>query len=119
WWRWTVTVLGLLALCLAVWFGGPMTGWAPLAGLWLRLTIIGVILGVFLAVVLLRWRRRVRAARRIEDALIPAEPEGDGKLLAEKMTQALAVLKKSGGAASLYDLPWYVIIGPPAAGKTT
>lgn len=119
WWRWTVTVLGLLALCLAIWFGGPMTGWAPLAGLWLRLAIIGVIAGVFLAVVLVRWRRRVRAARRIEDALIPREPQGDGKLLAEKMAQALAVLKKSGGAASLYDLPWYVIIGPPGAGKTT
>src|SRR5699024_7553984 len=72
WWRRTVTILGLLALCLAVWFGGPMTGWTPLAGLWLRLAIIGVILGVSLAVVLLRWRRRVRAARRIEDALIPA-----------------------------------------------
>lgn len=119
WWRWTVTILGLLALCLAVWFGGPMTGWAPLAGLWLRLAIIGVILGVFLTVLLVRWRRRVRAARQIEDALIPPEPEGDGKLLAEKMTEALAVLKKSGGAASLYDLPWYVIIGPPGAGKTT
>lgn len=119
WWRWTVTILGLLALCLAVWFGGPMTGWAPLAGLWLRLAIIGAVLGVFLAVMLIRWRRRVRAARRIEDALIPPEPEGDGKLLAEKMTEALAVLKKSGGAASLYDLPWYVIIGPPGAGKTT
>ncbi|RJL21835.1 type VI secretion system membrane subunit TssM [Paracoccus siganidrum] len=119
WWRWTVTVVGLAALCLAVWFGGPMTGWAPLAGLWLRLAIIGAILAVFLTVILVRWRRRVRAARQIEDALIPPEPEGDGKILAEKMTEALAVLKKSGGASSLYDLPWYVIIGPPGAGKTT
>ena len=39
--------------------------------------------------------------RAIEEALIPLEPEGDGKLLTEKMTEALAVLKKSGGAASL------------------
>ena len=35
------------------------------------------------------------------------------------MSGALAKLKKSGGATYLYDLPWYVIIGPPGAGKTT
>ncbi|RJE87911.1 type VI secretion system membrane subunit TssM [Paracoccus onubensis] len=119
WWRWTVTVLGILLLCAAIWIGGPMTGWGPLATLWLRLTLIGSILFIFFLVLFIRWRRRVRAAREIEDAMIPAEPEGDGKLLAEKMQEALAVLKKSGGASSLYDLPWYVIIGPPGAGKTT
>ena len=119
WWRWTVTLLGIGALCAAVWLGGPMTGWGPLVGTFWRLVLIGLILGIFLTIIIVRWRRRVRAARAIEEALIPLEPEGDGKLLTEKMTEALAVLKKSGGAASLYDLPWYVIIGPPGAGKTT
>ena len=119
WWRWVVTLLGIGGLCAAVWLGGPMTGWGPLVGVFWRVVLIGLFLGIFLTVLILRWRRRVRAARAIEEALIPAEPEGDGKLLAEKMTEALAVLKKSGGAASLYDLPWYVIIGPPGAGKTT
>ncbi len=119
WWRWTVTLLGIGALCAAIWIGGPMTGWGPLVGVTWRLVLIGLILGIFLTILILRWRRRVRAAREIEEAMIPAEPEGDGKLLAEKMTEALGVLKKSGGAASLYDLPWYVIIGPPGAGKTT
>ena len=65
-----------------------------------------------------RWRRRVRAARELEAALIPVEPEGDGKVLAEKMQEAMAVLKKTGGASYLYDLPWYVMIGPPGAGKS-
>ena len=119
WWRWTVTVLGLLLLCLAVWFGGPMTGWPPLAGVWWRLVIIGAILAVFGLAALIGWRRRVRAAREIEAALTPARPEGDGAALGEKMQEALAVLKRSGGASTLYDLPWYVIIGPPGAGKTT
>ena len=37
------------------------------------------------------------------------------------MADALATLKAASGAKSgyLYDLPWYVIIGPPGAGKTT
>lgn len=119
WWRWLVTVLGLAALCAVIWIGGPMTGWAPLAGLTLRLSLIGLICGLFLLVLLLRWRRRVRAARAIEETLAPPEPQGDGVVLAEKMHEALGVLRKSGGAAALYDLPWYVIIGPPGAGKTT
>ncbi|MFL4472366.1 type VI secretion system membrane subunit TssM [Tateyamaria armeniaca] len=37
-----------------------------------------------------------------------------------KMREALTALRKSKlGRRSLYELPWYVIIGPPGAGKTT
>ncbi|TKW68775.1 MAG: type VI secretion system membrane subunit TssM [Paracoccus denitrificans] len=119
WWRWTVTILGIVGLCAAIWIGFPMTGVAFMASVWLRASLIGAILFTFFLILFIRWRRRVRAAREIEAALIPVEPEGDGKVLAEKMQEALGVLKKSGGSAQLYDLPWYVIIGPPGAGKTT
>ena len=38
----------------------------------------------------------------------------------EKLTTALALLKKASGSRGyLYEQPWYVIIGPPGAGKTT
>ena len=39
----------------------------------------------------------------------------------DKMKDALATLKTASGGKGdyLYDLPWYVIIGPPGAGKTT
>src|ERR1051325_5674967 len=40
----------------------------------------------------------------------------------QRFTEALALLKKSRGARggpALASLPWYVIIGPPGAGKTT
>ena len=112
-------ILGLICFGLAVWFGGPMTGIDFFAKVWVRVTIISVVIGIFVLVWFIRWRRRRKAAKELEETLIPAEPVGDGKELGERMTQALTTLKKSGGKAYLYDLPWYVIIGPPGAGKTT
>ncbi len=112
-------ILGLICIGIAVWFGGPMTGWGPLSTPWMQLTILGVIYGVLLIVFLIRLRRRRRRAAELEEAIVPQVVEGDAKVLSERMTEALATLKKSGGASYLYDLPWYVIIGPPGAGKTT
>ena len=112
-------VLGLLCLFIAVWFGFPMIPLAIFSTIWLRATVIGVIFGIIAIVQLFKWRKRRRLAAEMEAELIAPEPEGDGKVLSEKMSGALAKLKKSGGATYLYDLPWYVIIGPPGAGKTT
>ena len=66
------------------------------------------------------WRRRKNAAS-LADGVAEAEAEDDSIVLDERMKDALATLKKSakGGSTYLYDLPWYVIIGPPGAGKTT
>ncbi|MGL4321545.1 MAG: type VI secretion system membrane subunit TssM, partial [Paracoccaceae bacterium] len=116
--RWPFYIIGIIAFFAAIWFGGPMTGIEILGTVWLRATVIGVIVGIFLVVSLIKWRRRVKKAAELEAVLI-AEPVGDGKVLSEKMGAALATLKKSGGKTYLYDLPWYIIIGPPGAGKTT
>ena len=123
WWRyrlfrWTLLIAAIGALLAAVWIGFPMTGIEFLAKVWVRATVIGVILALILIPMLVRWIRRRRAAKALEDDLIP-EPVGDGKVIAERMQEALAKLKKSGGKTYLYDLPWYIIIGPPGAGKTT
>ena len=38
----------------------------------------------------------------------------------DKLTTALALLKKASRSRGyLYEQPWYAIIGPPGAGKTT
>jgi len=60
--------------------------------------------------------RARRAAAAIARTLEPADTEGE--VVAGKMKAALAQVKASGKDA-LYTLPWYVIIGPPGAGKTT
>ncbi|MEL7182446.1 MAG: type VI secretion system membrane subunit TssM [Pseudomonadota bacterium] len=119
WFKAILIVLGLVGLCVAIWIGGPLTGVAILGTVWLRATAIGVILGIVFLVWLIRFLRRRKAAKALEEALVPEEPVGDGKVLAERMTEALSTLKKAGGRTFLYDLPWYVIIGPPGAGKTT
>ncbi|MBQ2261498.1 MAG: type VI secretion system membrane subunit TssM [Loktanella sp.] len=118
WLRGFLIVLALLAIPVAVWFGFPMTGVAVMATIWLRLTVIGVLAAFLLLFYGLRWRKRRRAAAALEESLVAVQP-GDGKVLAERMQEALAKLKRSGGKTYLYDLPWYIIIGPPGAGKTT
>ena len=125
WIRQTLIVIGLIALCLAIWFGGPFAGWGetyPLAGTATRIAIVSVVvLAIALFYGIRYWRRR-KAQKALEAAMTEAEPEvvGDSPVLAERMKDALEVLKRSNGKANfLYDLPWYVIIGPPGVGKTT
>ncbi len=125
-WLWIgLSVVGALLLAGLVWFGGPLISvadYAPLEGTGVRLTIILVL---FLIVGgLIGWRvyKRLRAAAALEQAMTEAAQEdSDAPVLKQKMEDALSTLRnasKAGGAA-LYDLPWYLIIGPPGAGKTT
>lgn len=118
-----LVVLGLVAFALAVWFVGPLLGIAgnyPLDGVWPRLGLIGGLWAIVGAVYAFRWWRKRRAEAALQEAIAPAGPQGDGEVLGEKMREALSVLRRSSGSSAyLYDLPWYVIIGPPGAGKTT
>ena len=70
---------------------------------------------------LIRYWRRRRAEKAIEKALkASGEKSDDSDVLSSRMTEALETLKRSSGKQSfLYELPWYIIIGPPGAGKTT
>ena len=118
WGRVLLIFLGCIAIIAGIWFGFPLTGYAPITSVYARVVTIAGIFALVGIYYLIRWRIRRRRARTLEDSLMP-EPVGDGKVLAETMTAALDKLKKSGGKTYLYDLPWYVIIGPPGAGKTT
>jgi len=125
-WIWiALSVLAAIVLAVLVWIGGPLIGFGdfqPLEGVGVRVIIILLIFAVVLGGVAWKiWSRR-RAAAALEKAMTETvADDSDGGVLKDKMQDALSTLKRSsaGSAGALYDLPWYLIIGPPGAGKTT
>lgn len=116
-------------LIAAVWplvllLGGP---------LWVAIFVTALVLLIITTVFVVRVvRGRMRAAalerelmRQAEQQAQKVRPDRRPEILAlqKQMKEALDSLKHSklagGGKAALYALPWYVIVGPPAAGKTT
>ena len=124
-WLWiALSVLGAILLSLLVWFGGPLISvadYAPFEGTGVRLLIVFFIVLIVGAIIAWRIVARVRAAKALEKAMTEVEQDdSDAPVLKQKMEDALATLRGTkSGSAALYDLPWYLIIGPPGAGKTT
>ncbi|CAL1239739.1 type VI secretion system membrane subunit TssM [Candidatus Methylocalor cossyra] len=133
---WLVQAIGVLALALLLEFLGPLVaiaGVAPLASEALRWTAIGVLVVGWVIGRLVAELRAARKDRRFIDALAqpgseePNEPKvADERLelLGASFQRALAVLRETrsrrrGDRQYLYELPWYLIIGPPGSGKTT
>ena len=126
WLRIGAILLGTLALAALLWFGAPFLAVGdirPFESIWVRLPIVLLLaLGAIAWIALIVIRRR-RATAALGEALAQQqEATGDGAALSGAMRDALATLRRArakDGGDYLYDLPWYVIIGPPGAGKTT
>lgn len=125
WLRPAFLVLGVIAVSLIIWFFGPLLAigtYRPLEGFWLRISIIAFLFSVLIAVYGWKLYKRHKAQKELEKAVAEnQEPDSDADVLSEKMNDALQTLKKSSSTRGsyLYDLPWYIIIGPPGSGKTT
>ncbi len=146
--RWTLRALGLIALALLIWFVGPLVAIGTLVPLETELSRV-VLICLITALFVVRWVWQVVAARRKEAKLIEgiaeqakaADDSGDQagraelETLRKRFEEALKVLRKARSASGprslrariaawspshyLYQLPWYVFIGAPGAGKTT
>jgi type VI secretion system protein ImpL len=143
--RGVLIALGLLALALLIWFGGPLlafAGYVPLASPAVRLSLIGLILLAFVGRMAWKAWRSHRANRKLLEGLAPAPaddaPKEDPEVatLRARFREAVGMLKEmqrtdqkrrtlSGWlraltpGSHLYELPWYAFIGPPGSGKTT
>jgi type VI secretion system protein ImpL len=116
------SIVALAGLSVAVWVAGPLVGFAdsrPLAPAWIRLAIIVPVVAAIAGYYAFRFWQRRKASQALEIAVTQLDP-GDTQVLETHMNEAIATLKRASGKRNfLYDIPWYVIIGPPGAGKTT
>ncbi len=118
------TLIGLVALIALVWFGLPFVGVKPADT---RLIIIGVIIGTAALYWLVTWIIARRRGKAFQKELQDQEDGRQAEIAAlkGKMAEAISSLKSSElgiryrGTAALYALPWFMIIGPSAAGKST
>jgi type VI secretion system protein ImpL len=126
-----IVAAGFILLILLIVVAGSWFGLSPTT------RMFGVMLVLFLWVLLLMYERMqaYRGAARLEqsikaqaeDQLLAIRPEKRKEIeeFKQQLADAIDALKKSrlgrgrSGKAALYALPWYMFIGPPAAGKTT
>ena len=123
-----VVLIGFLLIALFIWYAGPYFAFAefrPLESQTARLIAIGIVVGLWL---LARLFKRLRSYKRSDRLLaaVVAQPQPEKARtpaevvkLRERFEEAVGALKQRRTGESLYDLPWYVIIGPPGSGKTT
>ncbi len=131
--RWFLGTLGIALLALILWFLGPYFAFGetrPFASLLGRVIAILVLVVIWIAILQWQYLRAIRGSRKLAsdvagqaDAPViasakPAEP-ADAAQLKQRFEDAVGKLKKDRKGGGLYQLPWYVIIGPPGSGKTT
>jgi type VI secretion system protein ImpL len=123
-----LVVLGFILLALFIWFAGPLfafADWRPLESVTARLVVIGLVVLCWVGAQLIKRMRANSASDKLVAAVVQqsrteARPSADAVQLRERFEEAVATLKqKRRTGHSLYDLPWYVIIGAPGSGKTT
>ena len=118
---WVLSGLIVLLLVLVLCLGLPIFV-RMLSPWWVRLLLLAVIVVPWGVFGWWRMRKMRNAAAAIAAELsAPAPGDAEGQAVSARMAEALASLRTGAGKRRdyLYNRPWYVIIGPPGAGKTT
>ena len=122
-----IIVLWLASLAVCV-FIAPRLQWSRDH----VLEMIAIVSAFYLLIIVLRQYKRIRTEHNLEnlvqievDRSIKSKGEfRDQQVLRERLKHAIAMLRTDrsaggGGASALHDLPWYLVIGMSAAGKTS
>lgn len=138
--RWPVTIVGVVALSLLIWHAGPLFAVGParpLAPGWTRGVIIGAIWLVYTAYGAYRLYQALQADDDLVQRLLHPSGGKQKDDIAKEQIKTLAGIVQRGvaqlrqmrvgtgwrrvfeGPRYLYELPWYLIMGVPGAGKTT
>ncbi len=128
--RWFLSLIGAIIFCVLIWLFGPLIGFGesrPLTSEFSRLVAILIVTFIWGASNLFAQARARRRNNEMVQALAkPVAGPADGEIerLGKKFQEALTTLRsrrfgKGRGRSWLYELPWYLMIGPPGSGKTT
>ncbi len=134
--RWFRTALVVLVLMVLVWLLGPMFGFGamhPLETEVARIIAVAVLFVLWLVSNLLHELQSNRRDKKLAEGITEPAPDVRARetakasaeevaLLKDRLHQAMLSLRKSklgGSRKRLAAMPWYMMIGPPGAGKTT
>lgn len=123
--RWGGSFLGVIMLAFTLWSYGPLL--PGLGSPTARIAAVLLLLLVWAAPNIWADRRRRKRERTLAEGVTTSDADAKADAAAEevaaqreKLARALELLRRASGSRGyLYEQPWYVIIGPPGAGKTT
>ncbi|MCP4492608.1 MAG: type VI secretion system membrane subunit TssM [Gammaproteobacteria bacterium] len=138
--RVVISLIGLIALSIIIWFVGPAIKFgennaAPLASDFARLVAIIILLVLWglnnLRIQLTNKKNNEGLVDDLEqnqemmtESFADDQAGEEYHVLNQRFSDALSTLSKlkfkgKNKSRALYELPWYIIIGPPGSGKTT
>ncbi len=124
-------ILALLLVAIVIWVGGPYLAFGdfkPLESGFARIVAIVLVVVLWGFKGFLRELKAVLASNKLAAQVARQEDprstraSAEGQQMRQRFEEAIEALRKSKsrkGRINLYELPWYIIIGPPGAGKTT
>ncbi|MES9947172.1 MAG: type VI secretion system membrane subunit TssM [Candidatus Thiodiazotropha sp.] len=134
--RWFVAILGLIAISVIIWLVGPLiaiAGIEPLGSVTARLIAILLVILIWVAMELRRFLTARKKNQQMLESVVGQkdqpqsfmrESDEEVQILGQRLDEAIRILKESKVSGKnnrqfLYQLPWYMFIGPPGSGKTT
>ncbi len=120
--KWFYSLIGIISLSVFIWFIGPLIAVSDkvlLANSYVR---IGLIVVVFMIWGLLNLKVNLKQTAKREEPLEELIVEDDSEtvnevaLLKDRLDAAIKTVSKK---KALKDIPWYMMIGAPGAGKSS